>query len=615
MSAVRRVVLVAAFIVFGPVNAADGESPPADTNWTSYNHNVNGQRWVELDQINVDNAARLGEVCRLQVEEVGAFHTGILALDGVLYFTTATDTLAVDATDCTLRWRHRYVADDPGGSPLLVNRGLAYANGLLYRGTLDSRLLAIDAATGKTAWQHQIGDPHQGEFFSAAPQVYQGLGILGAAGGDWGIRGRVMAFDAVTGREVWRFNTIPRDDEPGAESWKDADSARYGGGGTWTTYTLDMAAGEVFLPIGNPAPDLLPNLRPGENLFTNTMVVLDANTGRLKWYHQLLSNDGQDLDLGAAPMLYFNSQGARMVALGSKDGYVYGVNRETRERLFKTPVTTIKNAGVVPTREGIDVCPGPLGGVEWNGPAYDKANKAIVVGAVDWCAKLMAEEGYTYKPGQFNLGGTFEFAEESRGWVVSLDADIGAIRWKHETAGPMVSGITPTAGGVIFAGDMKGHFFVLDSRDGKVLYQAQTGGALAGGVITYMRGGRQYVAAASGNVSRLTFGVTGSPTLIIYALDAQGASAAASAAASPAKAAGTPDPVAGRALYAKVCAACHGAQREGVTGPALTGLGARMTVTDIVRWIENPSEKMPKLYPSPLDAQAVRNVAAWLAAQ
>jgi len=587
-------------------------SAPADTDWPSYNHNVNGQRWTELDQVTVDNAARLGEVCRLPVEQAGAFHTGILHIDDTLYFTTATDTLAVDSADCTLRWRHHYEIADPSGTALMVNRGLAYANGRLYRGTTDARLLAIDAHSGETVWQFQAGDPQQGEFFSSAPQVYQGLVIIGTAGGDWGIRGRVMAYDVATGREVWRFYTIPRGDEPGADSWKDADSARYGGGGTWSTFTIDHASGEVFVPVGNPAPDLLPKLRPGDNLYTNSMVVLDAATGELEWYHQLLANDGQDLDLGAAPMLYWNSAGEPMVAIGGKDGYVYGVNRETHQRVFKTAITTISNAGLDPTTSGIEVCPGVLGGVEWNGPALDKTNKAIVVGSVDWCNVLKADEGFTFKPGQPNMGGVFELAEESRGWVVSLDADIGAVRWKHETAAPMVSGITPTAGGVIFAGDMGGRFFALDARDGKRLFEADTGGAIAGGVITYMRDGRQYVAVTSGNVSRLTFGTTGSPTLLLYALDAAGGSVPTAATAAPDAPLREPDAAAGRTLFAKVCAACHGGRGEGLSGPALQGLAERMDFERTVEWIRNPSAKMPKLYPAPLDAQAVADVAAYV---
>ena len=593
--------------------AADEPAAPADTNWTSYNNNVNGQRFVDVNQITPVNADKLGEICRLKVEEVGAFHTSLLEIDGVLYFTTATDTLAVDATNCKLRWRHHYTTEDHAGTPLAVNRGVAYANGKLFRGTLDSRLLAIDAATGKTVWQYAVGDPEQGEFFSAAPQIYQGLVIMASAGSDWGIRGRVMAFAADNGREVWRFYTIPRGDEPGASSWKDPDSARYGGGGSWTTFTLDLAAGEVFVPVGNPAPDLLPGTRPGENLYTDSLVVLDAATGKLKWYHQLLSNDGQDLDLAAAPVLYFNAKGQRIVAFGGKDGYLYGVNRETRERIFKTPVTTIKNAGAVPnSTTGTEVCPGPLGGVEWNGAAYDRLNKALVVGSVDWCSIDTADEGFQFKPGVFNLGGKFKFADTSRGWITSLDADIGGIRWKYETVGPQVSGITPTAGGVIFAGDMKGNFYALASSDGRELYKTATGGAMAGGVISYMRKGKQYVAAVAGNVSRLTFGVTGSPTVIVYGLGGHPAPAEVLQPSVAAIAQAPADVAAGQATYAKICASCHGGQGEGVSGPPLKGLSKRIGLNKTIEWIENPSAKMPKLYPAPLDAQAVKNVAAYV---
>jgi len=607
--------LLAACSAWHGAYAEDAAPPdPRNTAWLSYNGNVNGQRFADLRQINPSNVGQLGEVCRLKIDDAGAFHSSILQIDGVLYVTTATDSLAIDATDCALRWRHHYEAQEPGGSALQVNRGVAYANHRLFRGTLDGRLLAIDANSGKTLWQYQIGDPQQGEFFAAAPQIFQGLVIIGAAGGDWGIRGRVMAFDAETGREVWRFYTIPRDDEPGAESWKNAPTARYGGGGTWTTYTLDMAAGELFVPVGNPAPDFLPEHRPGENLFSNSMVVLDAATGKLKWYHQLLSNDGFDLDLGAAPMLYFNRDGERIVTFGGKDGYLYGVNRETRKRIFKTPVTTITEPKPIPNTKAFDVCPGILGGVEWNGPAYDRDNHAIVVGSVDWCATMTRDENFKYVPGAFNFGGSFKYHEKSGGWIVAVDADTGAERWKYATPAPQISGITPTAGGLIFAGDAAGNFTALDSRSGKALFSADTGGALAGGVITYMRDDKQYVAFASGNVSRITFGVVGSPSLVIYGL---GGKAPPPAVAVKATGLTTPNLGSGAEVYGKVCAACHGGKAEGGTGPALTGLARRLDFAATVRWIEDPAAlkpdtRMPKLYPSPLTAQKVHDVAAYV---
>ena len=198
----------------------------------------------------------------------------------------------------------------------------------------------------------------------------------------------------------------------------------------------------------------------------------------------------------------------------------------------------------------------------------------------------------------------------ARGWIVSLDADIGAVRWKFETPGPMVSGIVPTAGGVIFAGDMKGNFFVLSFTDGRELYRSQTGGAMASGVISYNRKGRQHVAAVAGNVLRLTFGVTGSPTLLIYVLGGNGKGGAAPvAAASPSFSLAT---ASGAEIYGKICANCHGGHGEGAIGPALKGVAQRMDLATTIQWIENPSVKMPKLYPEPLNAQAVKTVAAYV---
>ncbi|MBI3248007.1 MAG: PQQ-binding-like beta-propeller repeat protein [Deltaproteobacteria bacterium] len=591
---------------------------PPDTDWLSYNGTVNGQRYSPLDQINVQNVASLAEVCRLKVDDSGTFQAGPLQIDGTLYLTNSYDTLAVDATNCTVRWRNVYKPEQEG--VFLINRGVAFANGKLFRGTPDSRLLAIDAATGKTLWQQQVGDPTQGEFFSSVPVIWQGLLIVGSAGSDWGIRGRIMAYEQESGREVWRFYTIPRGNEVGAETWKDRNSARYGGGGSWTTYTLDMASGEVFVPVGNPAPDFVPSHRPGANLFSDSMVVLDARTGALKWWHQMLPNDGLDLDLAAAPMLYWNRAGEPMVAIGSKDGYLYGVNRETQKRIFLTPVTTIKKPDRAPTSKGVYTCPGPLGGVEWNGPAYDHGAKQIVVGSVDWCSILKSDE-VDYQPGKFFVAGSWEPDPTWSGWVTAVDPDSGTVRWKYHADTPVVAGITPTAGGVTFTGDMGGNFLALESATGKLLLKTATGGSLAGGVITYALDGKQYVALTSGNVSRMSFGEGGKPTLILYAL----ADGARSAAPVPAQqsaaptvpttvtaAASTPDAGRGKELFGKNCAACHGRSGEGGTGPALTGIRSRLDFAATVNWIENPSAKMPRLYPSTFDAQAVVDVAAYV---
>src|SRR5258706_9867665 len=214
----KRIIVLVAVAIASVATAAE-EPGLSDTSWPSYNRTPDGQRFSALDQIDVENAASLAEVCRVKVDETGSFHTSLILVNGTIYLTTAHDTLAIDPTNCDVRWRHVYKPEQDEVFP--VNRGVAYANGKLFRGTSDGRLLAIDAETGKTIWQHQAADPGQGEFFSAAPAAWQGLFIIGTAGSDWGIRGRVMAYDQETGREVWRFNTFTRGADRGAERWQD----------------------------------------------------------------------------------------------------------------------------------------------------------------------------------------------------------------------------------------------------------------------------------------------------------------------------------------------------------------------------------------------------------
>ena len=589
---------------------ANATSAVPDTDWPTYNNTADGQRYSPLDAINRSNVGQLKEVCRVKVDDSGTFQAGPVAYEGTLYFTNAHDTLAVDARNCAVRWRHTYAPQQ--AEVFQVNRGVAYANGKVFRGTPDARLIAIDVITGKTVWVQQAGDPLQGEFFSSAPIAWQGTIITGTAGGDWGIRGRVMAYDQATGRELWRFYTIPRGKEQGAETWKKASSARYGGGGSWTTYTIDMAAGEVFVPVGNPAPDFAPDHRPGENLFTNSLVVLDARTGALKWWHQMESNDGLDLDLGAAPALYWNAKGEAMVAFGSKDGHLYAVNRETHKREFKTAITTVKKPAIAPTKEGVYTCPGPLGGVEWNGPAYDVKTKQLVVGAVDWCAVIHSDE-VAYQPGKFMVAGGWKLDEARSGWISAVDPDTGKVRWQYHAPAPVVAGLTPTAGGITFGGDLGGDFLAFDSATGEVLFKHATGGGLAGGVITYAVGGTQYVAIDSGNVSRASFGESGQPTLIVYALTGDAAAAAPAATPVPAVAAvGAPDAGHGKMVFDKNCAGCHGAHGEGAVGPTLVGVGKKLDEAGVAKWIKQPSDKMPKLFPGALGEQDVIDVAAYV---
>lgn len=614
----RRLIL-AAGLLCGAWSATPGRALAAEaTSWPTVNLNYPGDRFAASDQITPQNAALLGEVCRVRVDTGGSFQSGLVLVDGLLYLTARYATVALDPADCTVAWKSIYTPEGP--EPLPVVRGPAFADGRIFRGTTDCRLLALDAKTGSLLWKVKPCDSARGESLAAAPLAWNGMLFIGIGGGDFGVRGRIFAFDAASGRELWHFNTVPAPGEFGADTWA-GNSAQTGGGGTWSTVALDPDSGELFVPVGNPGADFDAKPRGGTNLFTNSMLVLDARTGSLKWWYQLAAHDDKDYDLGAAPMLFNISDGTPAVALGSKDGYLYVLDRATHKLKFRLPVTTILNQKRPVTTEVLRTCPSVVGGVEWNGPAYDALHRAIVVGAVDWCADVRKSATSQYKPGEMFMGGTFRLVSNPppSGWITSVDAASGKIRWRFHAAAPVVSGITPTAGGVVFAGDMSGRLYALDSNDGRVVFQYDTGGAIAGGVITYRVGDSQYLAATSGNVSRLVWGETGLPSIILFRLGGAANTAIGSVTPAGLRIAAS-DAARGAQIFAQNCSACHGARGEGLTGPSLKSIGRRLSSPELSAWIMNPVARsdsalvMPKLYPSALTAQDVFDVAAFVSA-
>jgi alcohol dehydrogenase (cytochrome c) len=593
------------------------EPPPApvqtivatDSQWPMFNGTYDAQRFAALAQIDSSNVAGLKEACRVRVGTAGGFPTGPVLVGNALYVTAGDATLALDPTDCAVNWKSIYVPEEHepiGGS----NRGVAYANGRVFRGTGDGRVLALDAATGREIWRVAAAEPAAGEWVTAAPIAWGNNIYVGVAGSEFGVRGRMLAFDANTGQRVWQFNTVPQGTEPGVATWK-GDSWKTGGGGTWSTATLDADSGELFVPVGNPAPDFDVTRRDGPNLYTNSVVVLNASTGKLLWWYQATPYDDRDLDQAAAPMLFSMRNGVKALAAASKDGYLRVIARKTHKLLYQLPVTTIRDEKKHVSESGLVACPGVLGGVQWNGPAYDPSENAIVVGAVDWCTFLKRDPQLEYQRGKGFFGGTMKAVDEPRpsGWITSVDADSGRVRWKFHAPAPVVAAITPTAGGIVFGGDVSGHFYALRSKDGQVLLQTDTGGGVAGGIITYTVNQKQYVAVASGNLSRAMWGSPGLPHIIIYSLPEATAQAAVA----------SPDSERGRAVFTRACASCHGAAGEGGTAPALKGIGVRYSNNALLGQIRDPKAlpgsarpTMPRLYPSALAAQDVLDVAAWL---
>jgi alcohol dehydrogenase (cytochrome c) len=604
-----------AALPFAGAAAADSVPALPGSDWEGYNKSLDGERYSLLDQINTSNAASLVEVCRTRIAARGSLQSGLVVVGDSIFVTTATETFAVDPVTCAIRWQHSYHRSQQPG--LSVNRGPAYLNGRVFRGTDDGRLVALDAATGAEMWTSIVGDPSIGEYLSGAPLAWNGLVIVGISGGEFGIRGRILAYDALTGREVWRFNTIPMGKEVGADTWGDGKWAAHGGGATWSAFTLDPITAELFAPIGNPVPDFAPGDRRGANLFTDSALVLDARTGALRWWYQLQANDDHDHDLAAAPLLFRNGRHEEMMAAAGKDGLLHIVERGSHQARFKVPITTVDPVRKVVTTEGVKVCPGPAGGVLWNGPAIDPRRMTIFVGAVDLCVFLKSVPGAKYVPRGLNMGGggvdPARFGEARptgdppSGWVTAVDADTGTVRWKYHAETPVIGGVTPTAGGIVMTGDNAGNLLVFDSDSGKLLLKQPTGGALAGGVVTYAREGRQYVAFTSGNVSPTAFGAVGRPSIVIMALPATAPRSATSTDADPAR---------GKQIYTQACLGCHGPDGDKISGLDLKSIGSRMNAQQVAASVLNPVAPMPKVFPEPRtaeDERDLRDVAGFVA--
>jgi alcohol dehydrogenase (cytochrome c) len=488
--------------------------------WVYHTHDYSGARYVALEQINEKNAGQLQAVCAFQVGGESNFQSGPIVYRGTMYVTTARDTVALDATNCRPKWRHRWV---PRGHEVwLNNRGAAIKDGYLVRGTSDGYLVALNAASGALVWAVKAADSRLGETFTMAPLLFEDVVLIGPAGSENGISGWVGAFRLRDGSLVWKFQTVPGATQQGSESWGNPKGIKLGGGSVWTPFSLDPEKGELFVAVTNPAPDLPANLRPGDNRYTNSVVVLDVHTGKLLWYRQTVPNDSHDWDLTQVSPLFRSKVADReisLVAAVGKDGILRALNRADHEVVYSTPVTTIRNAEVAPTREGEVTCPGVMGGVQWNGPALNRELNMLFVNAVDWCAKFTSSETVRHIPGRNYIGGTVDRERESKGWLTAVDASTGAVRWRYQSKQPMVSAVTTTKGNVVFTGELSGDFVVLDARDGKVLYRFNTGGGIGGGVVTYEEAGNQYVAVMSGKPSpNWVSDIAGAPTVFLFAL-------------------------------------------------------------------------------------------------
>jgi alcohol dehydrogenase (cytochrome c) len=493
----------------------------ADSDWPSYNRTLTSERFSPLAAINVNSASQLKVECTYDTGQRMSFQTGLVQVDGALFATTEHDTISLDPNTCTENWR---VHEEFQSGYMKVNRGLAWLDGRVYRGTADGRVLGYDAKTGKSIWKTTIADSAKGESVPAAPIAWAGLVFIGMAGGDnKGVKGRMYALDAKDGHIVWEFYMVPKgplDVVRGPEaplphalaqsSWKNAAGIPITGGGTWTSYSLDPTTGILYIPGGNPAPDFASGPRPGKNLFANSILELDAKTGAYRRHLQLVERDFHDWDVSGAPVLFSSRLGKKLMAATPKDGLLYIIDRRRGKILQRKAVTTRLNIDQpLDEGKGTRFCPGSQGGAEWNGAAYDPLENTLLTGEVEWCTTVTLQSTLTLAKlpeGQPFSAATDAFGTQDdtktwAGWMTATDADTGEKRWSVRTPFPILSGTTPTAGGVVFFGDMGGNFYVFDAQSGTQLWSTDLGGALAGGVITYDTGAGQKVAVAAGMTS------------------------------------------------------------------------------------------------------------------
>ena len=488
------------------------------TDWGAYNGTLTGERFSPLASITATNVASMRVQCVAQLGEKVPMQSGPVEVDGTIYLTSATTTWALDATSCELRWKHRYRYSPAPDYDLKVNRGVGYLDlpdgPRLFRGSNDGRVYAIDARTGKELWNVMAGNVERGETFPAAPVAWQlapgeGLVFIGNAGGDnYGVTGRIMAFDARSGDRVWSFDLVPSTG-PANTTWPPVnDRVPRAGAASWTSYALDTIAGTLYVPTGNAAPDFLAEVRAGSNQHAYSIVALDARTGTFLHAWQLLERDVHDWDVAAAPMLITGADAQLTLVAAGKDGYVTAIELENGERRFRAAVSTMENVDVPLTPDGTRFCPGLQGGVEWNGPSYSPATSMLYVGSIDWCTTVAVQPASELKgkwaipwTGSAHLTqpfGVMDPKEAARGRLTALDVVTGAERWRYSSPTPIVAGVTATAGGIVFAADLSGNVLAFDAATGAELYRYNTGQPVGGGIISYSVNGRQYVAVASG---------------------------------------------------------------------------------------------------------------------
>jgi alcohol dehydrogenase (cytochrome c) len=499
-------------------------------NWLTYSGNVLGQRYSPLAQVTPANVKNLELQWVFQARSLEKFEATPLAVDGVIYTVQApNDVVALDAATGRIFWVYQYVPSAEA-RPCCgrINRGLAILGDTLFMGTIDGRLLAIDAKSGKPIWNVQVAKPEAGYALTHAPLVIKDKVIVGVAGGEYGIRGFLAAYDARSGKEAWRFNTIPGPGEPGHETWK-GDSWMHGGGSIWVTGSYDPDLNLTYWGIGNPGPDWNGDSRPGDNLYTDSVVALDPDTGKLKWHFQFSPHDEFDYDSVQVPVLAemeWRGRQRKVMFWANRNGFFYVLDRTTGEFLRGKPFakvtwsTGLDDSGrpvrlpsSYSTVEGVQIYPGNQGATNWYSPSYSPHTGLFYIPTWDNYSSLFSKAPSDYVEGRNYTGGAplsvipglrpaqvlNRRDDEGFGAIRAMDPKTGDKKWDFKMTDVTDSGVLSTAADLVFAGGREGYFFALDARTGALLWKVAVGGQISSGPMSYSVNGRQYISVNAGN--------------------------------------------------------------------------------------------------------------------
>src|SRR2546426_1309890 len=514
-------------------------------NWLTYSGGYFGQRHSGLRQLDATNAQNLELKWVYQGAVIGNWQATPLVVDGVMYVSQRpNDVVALDARTGRAFWMYRHnTPADHRACCGANNRGLAVSGDTLYMGTLDARLVAIDTKSGRQRWSATVADMKAGYSVTLAPLVVKDKVIIGVGGGDLGIRGYIAAYNAETGKEVWRFYTIPGPGEPGHETWEkcppasktycDDNAWMHGGASVWVTGTYDPALNMTYWGIGNAGPDYNPAQRPGDNLYAASVVALDADSGRLRWHYQFTPSDPYDYDSVQIPVLAditWNGGLVKAMLFANRNGFFYVLDRATGRFLMGKPFVKVNWASgfdergrpiQTPQPPGSPTYPGNQGGTNWYSPSYSPRTGLLYLSAWEGFATIFQGVASPFQEGRYFVGGNSRnYAPVpdapamptlrrgpinnwtdavAHGAVIALDPSTGERKWTFPMTDISDSGVLTTASDLLFTGGREGYFQALDARTGKLLWRTNLGGQIVSGPMTYEVEGKQYVTTISGN--------------------------------------------------------------------------------------------------------------------